>query len=697
MKNKKIALFIIFSFVFIYYFLMMPKALSPYRDSGEFALDIWSMSVSHQPGYPLYNILARLFSLLPFGSIALKLNLFSALFGALTVAAVFYFLANVMSIFEAFIFSLILAFNFTLQTVSGVSEMYSLNSFFACALIFYAYKFSTEEFIKPKDIYLIFYLFALFMTNRMDILLLYPSFFFVLYPKIKNNEKKFKVFLYSFLFFLLGFSAYLYLYFRANSNPLINWSNPNTLNDLINVITRKSYGSTLDLISLNYKKGEMFFPNLRIYFKHLLKNLNIAILFIFPGFFFLYKNNRAFLKYLTVSFMITCPLFLFMANMPPNPHSLSIVEPYYIIPDIILIIFSAFGFIYLKDKAKNKAIYLLSISSVLLTFYLNFEKSYKNDLYITKYYAQDVFKSVDKDSILVAKKDVQLFSLWYYAYVEKMRPDLIIVAQGLSGAGWYQKSAINKMKEIYLLDLNSSDYMNWINLKKINNRKLYATSDCIIPEKLNVLPKGLVYEIMPDNDRTDFSILEKYSFNKIKKPYQDFFVYDIANTYAKSVISLFAYYMSRNQINPYMLDYLDIASSLDPDIPDIYIYKALYFSSLKNWNKALDNFKIAEEKQLLLIKLSEDYKSLKDVKDSLNKQISYIYLNLGVIYEKLGKRKESEENYLRSLRYDPFNYQAHYNMAILYWNIDKNRVKQELTETLRINPEHKEAKYYLGK
>jgi tetratricopeptide (TPR) repeat protein len=85
------------------------------------------------------------------------------------------------------------------------------------------------------------------------------------------------------------------------------------------------------------------------------------------------------------------------------------------------------------------------------------------------------------------------------------------------------------------------------------------------------------------------------------------------------------------------------------------------------------------------------------VKDSLNKQISYIYLNLGVIYEKLGKRKESEENYLRSLRYDPFNYQAHYNMAILYWNIDKNRVKQELTETLRINPEHKEAKYYLGK
>jgi len=71
-------------------------------------------------------------------------------------------------------------------------------------------------------------------------------------------------------------------------------------------------------------------------------------------------------------------------------------------------------------------------------------------------------------------------------------------------------------------------------------------------------------------------------------------------------------------------------------------------------------------------------------------------LNIGVCYEKLGDKNKSEDNYLMALYYNPSLAQAHYNIAILYWNIDKKRVKEELIKTLQLNPSHKEAAYYLG-
>jgi Protein of unknown function (DUF2723) len=47
------------------------------------------LGVAHNPGYPLYVLLTHAFSYLPIGSLAYRINLFSALFGALTVGLTF--------------------------------------------------------------------------------------------------------------------------------------------------------------------------------------------------------------------------------------------------------------------------------------------------------------------------------------------------------------------------------------------------------------------------------------------------------------------------------------------------------------------------------------------------------------------------------------------------------------------------------
>jgi hypothetical protein len=52
-------------------------------DSGELIVTARFLRVAHPPGFPLYLILAHLFSLIPIGSVALRINFASAFFAAL--------------------------------------------------------------------------------------------------------------------------------------------------------------------------------------------------------------------------------------------------------------------------------------------------------------------------------------------------------------------------------------------------------------------------------------------------------------------------------------------------------------------------------------------------------------------------------------------------------------------------------------
>ena len=68
------------------------RTLAPgllYGDSGEFQTVVYSLGMTHPTGYPIYVLMGRLFTLLPIGDLAWRVNLFSAALGALTVACVY--------------------------------------------------------------------------------------------------------------------------------------------------------------------------------------------------------------------------------------------------------------------------------------------------------------------------------------------------------------------------------------------------------------------------------------------------------------------------------------------------------------------------------------------------------------------------------------------------------------------------------
>jgi len=112
--------------------------------------------------------------------------------------------------------------------------------------------------------------------------------------------------------------------------------------------------------------------------------------------------------------------------------------------------------------------------------------------------------------------------------------------------------------------------------------------------------------------------------------------------------------------------------------------------------KLINRFRASAETYERLLLLGAKYYALPQLRRGLENASAYAWLNYGVAAEKTGDRRAAEEAYTLALRRNPGLADAHYNLAILYWNRDWDRVRRELTETLRVNPAHQQARRYLA-
>lgn len=116
-------------------------------DSGELISGAATLGVSHPPGYPLYVLVGHIFSYIPLGNIAFRINAASAFFGALAVMVLYLITLNVMNrLFPeekehflikmaAFSSSLMFAFSLNHWGQTNMSEVYALNTFIIGLLI----------------------------------------------------------------------------------------------------------------------------------------------------------------------------------------------------------------------------------------------------------------------------------------------------------------------------------------------------------------------------------------------------------------------------------------------------------------------------------------------------------------------------------------------------------------------------------
>ncbi len=173
----------------VYWATLAPTVL--FADGGEFQFVPWMPAIAHPTGYPLYTLLGWLFShTLPFGEVAFRLNLFSAVTGAVAVGIVF-LLAQEMSArilsdatstarrLAATIAALSFAFGQAFWSQAIIAEVYSLHALFVALILWQSLrvlaKTPSKSTLTFSDLWLLAFIFGLSLTHHRTGVLLFPA------------------------------------------------------------------------------------------------------------------------------------------------------------------------------------------------------------------------------------------------------------------------------------------------------------------------------------------------------------------------------------------------------------------------------------------------------------------------------------------------------------------------------------------
>ena len=232
----------IFGSTLIVYIFTLSRSVY-FGDSGELIAVAKTLGIAHPPGYPLYTMLAHLFTYLPFGNLAFRVNLFSAVTSALTVVVVYLICVKLTKNRIASIStSLFLAFSYLFWLYSLVADSYALNSLFIALLILISlYLFENPQ--SKKLIFLLSFVLGLSLTHHPTILFLAPAFVLLLVYISPKQILKLNILLPAILLFVLGLLPYLYLPIRAAQNPPLTWGDPDTVGRFLHHVLRKDYGT----------------------------------------------------------------------------------------------------------------------------------------------------------------------------------------------------------------------------------------------------------------------------------------------------------------------------------------------------------------------------------------------------------------------------------------------------------------------
>jgi hypothetical protein len=262
------ALFIFAATMAVYLSTIAPTL--SFFDSGEMIAGAYTLGVSHPPGYPVYVTLGKLFSFLPLGSVAFRVNLMSSFFASMTSVLIYYITRSMLEngdnepfipglswmkatpagaagVFAAFAF----AFSYNLWAWAVVSKFYTLNAFVVACILMLLIRWrrarkeegDTGGGHSLSYLYVMAFIWGIAGVVHISQFVLIPV--YLLYILIVDGsvfvEMKgytgsdrwnpvslvkrvnLKTILIMAFFFILGHSIYLHLPLRAAQEPLINW------------------------------------------------------------------------------------------------------------------------------------------------------------------------------------------------------------------------------------------------------------------------------------------------------------------------------------------------------------------------------------------------------------------------------------------------------------------------------------------
>ena len=164
-------------------------------DAGELIAAAYTLGIPHPPGHPLYVIIGKLFTLIPLGSIAGRVNFMSAFFGALSCVLVYKIITERLEKHPwrpaaALGGALFFAFAPTAWEQATVAETTTLHSFFMMLLTLMVFRLASGETLwksEARSLCLFGFVYGLSLTNHVAGVFFIPAFAYILVLKFRKR------------------------------------------------------------------------------------------------------------------------------------------------------------------------------------------------------------------------------------------------------------------------------------------------------------------------------------------------------------------------------------------------------------------------------------------------------------------------------------------------------------------------------
>lgn len=423
--------------LFALYAITAPRSVA-LEDDGLFVLSSYFLGIEHPPGYPLFTLIGHLFSKLPFGEVAYRVHLASALFGGLSGALAWLCARRLVAgRMPAYLAALSLGLSPVFWSQAIIAEVYTLNTFFFLALVYLGIRACPPNADSPAPraerlLPLFALAFGLSLSNHWPLMVLVaPSFLVLLWPLRGAILQRAGVLA---LLIVLGLAPYAWMIVRSWSALPISFDGPlETLPELAFFLSRAGYAGVDQSVSATFLDRIRFFEYQagQLFVQFAVAGTLVAI----AGFIVQWRGlGRRTAAFLTIAFLMPSAVLLLLLGFDYDAVHKHVYHVYPLPAYAVVALWLALGFDVLRRRwalgarpaALVAAAVLLCIGGVGGYFNLT-----EDDAWGARY-AQTILKLLPADAVVFAQGDADLAPMAYFHMIYGQRPDITMYhMQGL--------------------------------------------------------------------------------------------------------------------------------------------------------------------------------------------------------------------------------------------------------------------------
>lgn len=399
------------------------------EDSGELVAAAATLGIPHPPGYPVWCLVAWIFTWLPVGDVAWRVNLASAVASAAACALTVPLLARLgvrQSLGAAA--ALLMAVSSTLWSQSVIAEVYALTLLTLVAMLYVLVVWRDTQ--DDRLLYLTALLAGLSLGVHNTVLLVAPLLLVWVIGVARGSLLEPRRTLLSLGALLVGLSAHLYLPLRASAKPAMNWGNPDTWERFWAHVTRAQYPPVL-----GHRTVGDFFAQVGGVIGFLLHQwplaVSVAVVIVAAlGARALWRRDRLAAAWVAGLVGVVALGFVLILDFRMEQESLHVAEVFFIPAWYGLVLLAAVGLESLAGDREGsgggvrRLVMPLAWVAVLVSVALTWKGVTMSGNDVARRYGEDLLATLPDKAILFTSADYEAFPVAYLQIVEKKRPDV---------------------------------------------------------------------------------------------------------------------------------------------------------------------------------------------------------------------------------------------------------------------------------